>query len=275
MSNRGEEMPSEDASAKVSDVEYDKRGLPRLTPQEEAVLRECRSHSLYYRGIPLGIISVVITRRAAASSPHIHRWRAFYYVGIFGLSLLTGIASYRRQCMAKILQLENSPLADRLKEQLKGHSPYQRLHQWQQHQQDQNNQATLQQGGQPVGSLSPRSTSSFDSNRENYKDREELPAFRNKPYDDLKLGTNTTSTSAQAAPLAIWDDDEKPDRRQQVSYSDLRQQNRTRWAENDDRKQRGVPESMDKNSGSSSMQGKQDGFRKPVRTNKYGDPIDE
>ena len=272
MSNRNEEFPSETNQTKVPDIEYDKQGLPKLTPQEEAVLRDCRKNALYYRGIPLGIISLLITRRAATASAHIHRFRVFYYVGTFGLSLLTGIASYRRECMTKILQLENSPLADRLREQLKGHSPYQRLHRWQQHQQEQSEQNSVQEGRHSLGRGFNRSpqTSSVEAGKDNYQGHDQIPAFRNERVEDLKLDTDAT-------PSALWDEDEKPDRRQQVSYSDLRQQNRRRWAENEERKQVAsrLNENRNTNSFEPRIQGNQEGFRKPVKTNQYGDPIDE
>lgn len=279
MSNRNEEFSSETSQPKAPELEYDKQGLPRLTPQEEAVLRECRKNALYYRGIPLGIISVLITRRAATASPHIHRFRVFYYVGAFGLSLLSGIASYRRQCMAKILQLENSPLADRLREQLKGHSPYQRLHQWQQHQQQQNERNSVQEGGHALGrgfSRSPQ-TSSTETSTDSYQNDDQIPAFRSKPVEDYKLGTVADSRSTEATPAAMWDEDEKPDRRQQVSYSDLRQQNRRRWSESEERKQLAsrLSENRNTNNSESTLQGKQEGFRKPTKTNIYGDLIEE
>ena len=50
---------------------------------------------------------------------HFQRWSRFYYIGAFIGSYEIGVISYRLTCMKKILALENSPLADKIRERMK------------------------------------------------------------------------------------------------------------------------------------------------------------
>ena len=49
---------------------------------------------------------------------HIQRRSWFYYGGLFMGSFFVGMASYRQRCLDKIMSLENSRLADQLREHL-------------------------------------------------------------------------------------------------------------------------------------------------------------
>eukprot|EP00794_Sanderia_malayensis_P007420 gene7420-8240_t len=73
----------------------------RLTPQEMAVLRECRTNSLYLRGLPLGIFSVVATRYLAHTA--------------FSMGVVVGVSSYKDICFEKIMSLKDSRLADQVR----------------------------------------------------------------------------------------------------------------------------------------------------------------
>jgi hypothetical protein len=92
----------------------------KLTPEEKAVLLECRRNSLA-RGLPLGILSVLGLRYFVTQgrvSPHVQKWSIFYYSGVFIISCLMGVSSYKQKCLEKIMSLENSFLGDQLREQL-------------------------------------------------------------------------------------------------------------------------------------------------------------
>jgi len=89
-----------------------------LTMEELKVLKECRTQSLAYRGIPAGVFGVLSVRAAIMSGkfPRVAAWSGAFYAGTFGLGVLLGVGSYRRQCLEKILALENSSLGDQLRE---------------------------------------------------------------------------------------------------------------------------------------------------------------
>ncbi|XP_073253774.1 uncharacterized protein [Porites lutea] len=88
-----------------------------LTDEEKAVLQECRINSVYFRGLPLGVCSVLLLRQAVNGGyfPHIKRFAALYYTGLFGFGFLAGVSSYKNTCVEKIMKLENSRLADQVK----------------------------------------------------------------------------------------------------------------------------------------------------------------
>ncbi|CAB4019424.1 OCIA domain-containing 1 [Paramuricea clavata] len=88
-----------------------------LTEEERKVLRECRINSMI-RGVPAGILSAILTSFAVRSGrfPHLTYWSRFYYGVSFTGGLLFGVASYRKSCLEKIMQLENSVLADQVRE---------------------------------------------------------------------------------------------------------------------------------------------------------------
>jgi len=86
----------------------------KLSLEEIKVLKDCRVNSVYYRGLPLGIVSVAVARGAILSGrfPRLGRWSGLFYTGMFGLGFLSGVGSYRDECVRKILALENSVLAE-------------------------------------------------------------------------------------------------------------------------------------------------------------------
>ncbi|XP_028401506.1 OCIA domain-containing protein 1-like [Dendronephthya gigantea] len=92
----------------------------KLTEEEMKVLRECRMNS-FVRGIPAGILASLITSFAVRSGryPHLTHWSRFYYGVAFTGGLLFGVASYRKTCLEKIMKLENSVLAEQVREYYK------------------------------------------------------------------------------------------------------------------------------------------------------------
>lgn len=90
------------------------RSSVQLTHEEIQVLKDCRVNSLYYRGIPLGLLSCFVAKTGMDTGyfPFLKRWSRVVYVGVFGLGLFTGIASYKDTCFRKIMALENSALKE-------------------------------------------------------------------------------------------------------------------------------------------------------------------
>lgn len=101
----------------VSESQDDCQQPLKLSEAEMKVLRECRVNSLYLRGLPLGLISAFGTRFVAHNFyPHMKRWAGFYYTVSFGMGVAIGVASYKDKCFEKIMSLENSQLADQVRE---------------------------------------------------------------------------------------------------------------------------------------------------------------
>eukprot|EP00112_Aurelia_sp_Birch-Aquarium-sp1_P011253 Seg2366.7 transcript_id=Seg2366.7/GoldUCD/mRNA.D3Y31 product="OCIA domain-containing protein 1" protein_id=Seg2366.7/GoldUCD/D3Y31 len=87
-----------------------------LSEQEMVALRECRMHSLYLRGFPLGMLSAIATRYLGHHFfPVIKRWAGFSYTGAFTVGLIFGVTSYKDQCFKKIMSLEDSRLAEQVR----------------------------------------------------------------------------------------------------------------------------------------------------------------
>lgn len=86
----------------------------QLTQDEIRVLKECRVNSLYYRGIPLGLASALIAKASLDTGyfPFLKKWSRAVYFGVFGMGMVTGIASYKDTCFKKIMALENSSLKE-------------------------------------------------------------------------------------------------------------------------------------------------------------------
>ncbi|XP_065058056.1 uncharacterized protein LOC135685892 [Rhopilema esculentum] len=96
----------------------------KLSDEELVVLRECRTNSLYLRGFPLGMLSAIATRYLGHNFfPHIRNWAGFYYTGAFTMGVVLGVASYKDKCFEKIMSLDNSRLADQMRNYKKQYSP--------------------------------------------------------------------------------------------------------------------------------------------------------
>ena len=123
----------------------------QLTEEEKGVLMECRRNSTargkcrrglqrprrmryYLAGLAVTAGSLVLLRALIGSgeplcvslSPdplptgklplHIQRWSSLYYTAVGAASFLAGLRSYRQTCLDKIMSLENSVLADQLRQ---------------------------------------------------------------------------------------------------------------------------------------------------------------
>ncbi|EDO27662.1 predicted protein [Nematostella vectensis] len=172
-----------------------------LTDEERAVLRECRVNSLYFRGIPLGTVSVLLTREIIKWGylPKAKRFAGLYYSGMFAVGLFAGIGSYRKACMDKIMRLENSNLANQVREFYK--------------------KAGIQEG---YGAEQNLSTSDEFGEHKSVS-QESLPLTQS-PSQELR-SDNTESAWPLAHP-----DDLKATGKTYTSYEDLRKQNRNQWA---------------------------------------------
>ncbi|CAI8040460.1 OCIA domain-containing protein 1 [Geodia barretti] len=90
----------------------------QLTGEEKAVLMECRRNSTA-RGLAVTAGSLVLLRALIGSGRlplHIQRWSSLYYTAVGAASFLAGLRSYRQTCLDKIMSLENSLLADQLRQ---------------------------------------------------------------------------------------------------------------------------------------------------------------
>ncbi|XP_001639139.2 OCIA domain-containing protein 1 [Nematostella vectensis] len=172
-----------------------------LTDEERAVLRECRVNSLYFRGIPLGTVSVLLTREIIKWGylPKAKRFAGLYYSGMFAVGLFAGIGSYRKACMDKIMRLENSNLANQVREFYK--------------------KAGIQEGYGAEQNLS--TSDEFGEHKSVFQ--ESLPLTQS-PSQELR-SDNTESAWPLAHP-----DDLKATGKTYTSYEDLRKQNRNQWA---------------------------------------------
>ncbi|XP_065838443.1 OCIA domain-containing protein 1-like [Oscarella lobularis] len=87
----------------------------QLSDEEVAVLRECRFNSTVYRGVPLGTVCAIFARELARRGRP-GRSSTMYWVGAFAVGFYVGTASYKTKCFEKIMQLENSNLAEQVRE---------------------------------------------------------------------------------------------------------------------------------------------------------------
>jgi len=113
-----------DQGVEYSEQHDDSSGFPprerfqkfQLTDEEIKVLRECRTTSFYYRGVPGGILSLIATRYLAHNHfPHLKKYSGLYYTGALTMGMIVGVVSYRQKCFEKIMALDNSRLADEVR----------------------------------------------------------------------------------------------------------------------------------------------------------------
>lgn len=85
------------------------------TEEEARVLKECNSESFWYRSVPFSIVSMLATqtllyRGVLTSSTRFGSFPKLAFAGFFGY--IAGKLSYIKQCREKFLKLENSPMAE-------------------------------------------------------------------------------------------------------------------------------------------------------------------
>ncbi|KAM3940900.1 OCIA domain-containing protein 1 [Leptodactylus fuscus] len=91
------------------------------TPTEEElrVLRECNSESFWYRSVPLSFVSMAATQALIykgklTTSSRFGSLPKLFFAGFFGY--MAGKISYMKQCREKFLKLENSPMAQMIRQ---------------------------------------------------------------------------------------------------------------------------------------------------------------
>ncbi|XP_044154923.1 OCIA domain-containing protein 1 [Bufo gargarizans] len=85
------------------------------TEEEKRVLRECNSESFWYRSVPFSVVSMLATqtlirRGILTTSTRFGSFPKIAVAGVFGY--IAGKISYIKECREKFLRLENSPMAE-------------------------------------------------------------------------------------------------------------------------------------------------------------------
>ncbi|XP_014663276.1 PREDICTED: OCIA domain-containing protein 1-like [Priapulus caudatus] len=101
-----------------------------FTPDELRVLKECNRESFWKRSLPASMGSMVAVQLAVNMGyikAHPTFGSFFKVVGAGFLGYMMGKISYQTRCREKLLQLENSPLADALRMGQSGREHYRQL----------------------------------------------------------------------------------------------------------------------------------------------------
>lgn len=237
----------------------------QLTEEERKVLRECRMNS-FMRGIPAGLLAALLTRFAIRTGtgnfPHLASWSRFYYAASFTGGLLFGVASYRKTCLEKIMKLENSVLADQVREYFRragieytGPQP---------HKQDSGFDD------------SPVSGYDYSTTSDSTPTSESIPS-RSNDKENNSVGSNNWQNIKPEA--------EEP---RSSNFEELRKQNRQKWHQDQytvrhnkqmdlSTKDKRLETKQDEESShheASSHDKQTQGSTGVVRKNKYGDPIE-
>lgn len=87
-----------------------------ITDEDRAVLRDCARNSIWFRGIPLSIVSTFGLRELLIRTGYVTKLKNFkglVYTGVFATTFYAGVQSYGKTCIAKILALpDNSKLKE-------------------------------------------------------------------------------------------------------------------------------------------------------------------
>ncbi|KAM4053828.1 OCIA domain-containing protein 1 [Anomaloglossus baeobatrachus] len=89
------------------------------TEEEKRVLRACNSESFWYRSVPFSVISMLATqtlihRGILTTSTRFGPFPKVAFAGVLGY--IAGKVSYIKQCREKFLKLENSPMAELIRQ---------------------------------------------------------------------------------------------------------------------------------------------------------------
>ncbi|XP_074540497.1 OCIA domain-containing protein 1 [Halichoeres trimaculatus] len=93
------------------------------TEEEKAVLAECNKESFWYRSVPYAVVGMVATQAMVTKGilPPAYRLGSLPKVVAAGaLGFLGGKISYLKTCQEKFKKLENSPIADAIRERSAG-----------------------------------------------------------------------------------------------------------------------------------------------------------
>ncbi|XP_068703367.1 OCIA domain-containing protein 1-like isoform X2 [Montipora foliosa] len=212
-----------------------------LTDEEKAVLRECRINSVYFRGVPLGIGSVLILRQAIKYGlplPFAKRFPGIFYTdnevlhtndfqaesskfstlespcssGIFGVGFIAGITSYHSTCVEKIMRLENSKLADQVRASRRALSHGSSRGDWQMENNNHERQEDLQ--GKALTN-----------------NRFSEPTAPSQDYSPSNVPVSPPVGSSEEAPPppSLYFDVDSDKENKYTSYGELRKKHRERW----------------------------------------------
>ncbi|XP_062864713.1 OCIA domain-containing protein 1-like [Trichomycterus rosablanca] len=96
------------------------------TEEEKRVFKECDHESFWYRSVPISASSMALTqllisRGFLTSSTRFGSLPKVFFAGVCGY--FAGKVSYMRTCQEKFLRLENSPLAEALRQRRQHQHP--------------------------------------------------------------------------------------------------------------------------------------------------------
>ncbi|XP_068718603.1 OCIA domain-containing protein 1-like isoform X1 [Montipora capricornis] len=186
-----------------------------LTDEEKAVLRECRINSVYFRGVPLGIGSVLILRQAIKYGlplPFAKRFPGIFYTGIFGVGFIAGITSYHSTCVEKIMRLENSKLADQVRASRRALSHGSSRGDWQMENNNHERQEDLQGKALTNNRFSEPTAPSQDYSPSN-----------------VPVSPPVGSSEESPPPPSLYFDVDSDKENKYTSYGELRKKHRERW----------------------------------------------
>lgn len=228
-----------------------------LTKEEMYALQTCSRESFYYRCVPLGILfiggtSILVNRGMIRGHP---RFGALPKNMVAGLAAyVLGKVSYQGECRKKIMALENSPLAEAMKKGRRGRELI-------------TDMSTLP----TFGSSYPSQETPDEDEAVKLSDSYSESNTQGLGLDDSKRptldGVHTPSSN---------DESKQP---KYASYEELRQRNRSEFEQKQHSKL-GSPETPQQYQKSPPpsppSQGSFSGApKRPVRTNQYGDVIED
>ncbi|PFX17142.1 uncharacterized protein LOC111341273 [Stylophora pistillata] len=173
-----------------------------ITDEEREVLKDCSRNSILYRGLPLGVASTVVLRELLIRTGWINKLQNFkglMYTGMFALTFYSGVQSYGKTCIAKIMAL---PDTSHLK------------------------QAVMKNLPESAGKTNfYEDNLNFQGNQ-----REEEPSMDMQFPLSRNTATpnNRSSEDDRKAPNLYFDVDEAKEKKY-ATYEDLRKKHRERW----------------------------------------------
>ncbi|CAK9298430.1 unnamed protein product [Gordionus sp. m RMFG-2023] len=195
--------------------------FPVLTPEEIRTLRECNRQAFYNRSLPLSGLAMLATGYAVKTG-YLSKnlaWAKILATGVMGYVI--GKFSYMGKCKSMILQLPNSPLAEKMRQY--------------------NNPGSYQEMMKEIAVFpkfnesKPQSIPANKGNLEGYSSKSNFDAFESYKGLDDSLRPSLDNNRFQQPklspkPTTLSENARKPD---YSSYDDLRTKNRSAYNSND------------------------------------------
>ncbi|XP_019850843.1 PREDICTED: uncharacterized protein LOC109581290 isoform X2 [Amphimedon queenslandica] len=223
----------------------------QLNEEEKAVLVECRRNSLI-RGAAVGLGSILGLRYLMSQGKvpaHVMRWPVFYYSGVFFLMGMLGVSSYRKRCLDKLMALENSNLANMMRDIKAGRTP---------------NFENRTDNFERKGALKGYPDTIID------KDESQVSSLLKK--EDENAFPAVSSSSKQPPLMGDFYNDKKSDDKKGKTFDEIREENRAKQMQRrypqrtrEDEGQQTRPQSTRKSEGTN--------VSRPVKRNEYGDIV--